>query len=1175
MKLKKVEIFGFKSFADKTSLVFHDGITCIVGPNGCGKSNIADAMRWVFGEQSAKSLRGDKMVDVIFAGSSARKSLNLAEVTITFTDVSGALPFEYEEIAVTRRLHRSGESDYFINKQPVRLKDIQNIFLDTGIGRTAFSIFEQGKLDQIIQYSPTGRRALFEEAAGITRYLQRKKETLKKFEAIDQNLSRVLDIFNEVEVQIVKLEEQSKKAKIYQSDRLSLEDLEKRYFYAQHSHFLRKENEIITKQEAATSALQEMQKTYESSFAGFKILQTGTRELEAEYSKMHEAMQNKLSEQKVRKEKEKLNREHLKELQAKKADYEKEITDLKNKKNDWSKEIEEGHARQKQHEAAIKIASDEASTSEKAFHSLENELAKLRDQQAKSHKAKMAHMQTENQAAQDLKTLRMRMDNHQEKKLQFEERTQKLQVHIQELEGMEKNQKDAFQKILKGNELLKTDLAEQDAKIKSCDDAITKILGNLEEFKKTLHENSARKNALQRLRDENEGFSAGSKKLLKEISSPGSPLFGLAKGLYEFISVEPGYESDLASILKRYSETIVVETRDQLQLLLSIAEQKKIHDFSVVCIEAIEAGKTNRPSPSFLDKVSENSLSCHFLKRIAMCNDVEQALEHSKKGYESLTAGKLFVDSFQVVHVRPSQENSIFVREAELKELAKKIKSNEKDLAQKESELKEQKELKQTMQAKRAKLDSEIRSVEIQLVEANFTLQKIQGERTKAVKECGQVREEIDTATHMLQQLQKQHEELEKKLLEERKKAERLVADDSCIEANLVKFVEERRKSGELLDAKRKVLFTLNDENRKNQHALNLLEVKRQECENSLKRISEEIAKQNVRIEQLIEGENQGKLDEAGIENSVKEKQEACNLIKEQIKIKKEEAGLLEAKNEGLLQEIKNSEKQVHHFEVQLAQIKTAKEAVVKTIEERFGGQRMPEDLELSFEKAEKEIKQLRHKLDQAQDINLSAIEDYEKCKERHQFLSEEIHDLSKAKKELEDAILTLDAESREIFEKTFLQIRSNFKKNFMLLFNGGEADLELVESSDVLEAGVEIVAKPPGKQMRSLSLLSGGEKCLTAMALLFSIFEVKAAPFCILDEIDAPLDDSNIERFVRVVKQFIDRCQFIIITHNKQTMSIADRIFGVSMQEKGVSKMLSIEFDRANERSRELIEVV
>ena len=220
MKLKKVEISGFKSFADKISLIFHDGITCIVGPNGCGKSNIADAMRWVFGEQSAKSLRGDKMVDVIFAGAASRKSLNLAEVTITFSEIQGTLPLDYEEISVTRRLHRNGESDYFINKQPVRLKDIQNIFLDTGIGRTAFSIFEQGKIDQIIQYSPIGRRVLFEEAAGITRYLQRKKETLRKFESIDQNLSRVLDIFSEVEVQIVKLEEQSKKAKIYQSDKI-------------------------------------------------------------------------------------------------------------------------------------------------------------------------------------------------------------------------------------------------------------------------------------------------------------------------------------------------------------------------------------------------------------------------------------------------------------------------------------------------------------------------------------------------------------------------------------------------------------------------------------------------------------------------------------------------------------------------------------------------------------------------------------------------------------------------------------------------------------------------------------------------------------------------------------------------------------------------------------------
>lgn len=1175
MKLKKVEIFGFKSFADKISLVFHDGITCIVGPNGCGKSNIADAIRWVFGEQSAKSLRGDKMIDVIFAGAASRKSLNLAEVTITFTDIQGTLPLDYEEIAVTRRLHRNGESDYFINRQPVRLKDIQNIFLDTGIGRTAFSIFEQGKIDQIIQYSPTGRRVLFEEAAGITRYLQRKKETLRKFEGIDQNLSRVKDIFNEVEVQIVKLEEQSKKAKIYQNDKAALEHLEKVYLFAQYDHFLSKENEMSSKLQTAVSSLQKFQDTYDLNFAAFKNKQSTIQNLEATFSKVNEEVRSKLSEQKVKQEKANLNKAHLKELQSKKSDYEKELAELKNKRNGWLKEIEDCQKKQKEHESAIKKASEEFSIKEKTFQNLEAELSKLREKQAKSHKEKVAHIQKENQVAQDLKTLRMRFDNHQEKKNQFEERSLKLQTHIKELEIIEKEKKESFQKILKGNEQLKAELAELDAYIKNTNEKIAQLYLQIENIKKNLQESMARKNALLRLKEENEGFSAGSKKILKESITPGSVLFGIAKGLYEFFVTDAGYERDLAIILRRYSETIVVEKMEHLRLLLEFAEQKKIQDFSVLCLEMISKEKKSVSNKVFLKHVVENALSSHFLNSIALCEDIDQAFADSKNGWESLISDQLFMDSYQVMHVKPLQENSIFVREAEIKELSKKIKIQEKDLELIDTELKQQKELKNTLQIKRTKLDSEIRAVEIQLVEANFSLQKVQNEREKSAKESVQVRQEVESATQTLLQLQKQHDEFEKKLLEERKKAEQLIEADSSIEHTLLKTIEERSRSLEEVDARRKALFIVTDENRKNQHALSLLEVKKQESENSFARISEEIIKQDIRIKQLIDGEEQSKEDSVQLEISLREKQDSCRLLQIEIKSKKEEAKAEETINENLQKEIKNNEKNVHHFDVQLAQIKTAKEGIFRNLQDRYADQPVPETIELSFEKAEKEMKILRQKIEQAKDINLSAIEDFEKCQERYQFLNVQIQDLTNAKKELEEAITTLDAESREIFENTFVKIRDNFKRNFSLLFNGGEADLELVESKDVLEAGIEIVARPPGKQMRSLSLLSGGEKCLTAMALLFSIFEVKAAPFCILDEIDAPLDDSNIERFVQVVKQFIDRCQFIIITHNKQTMSIADRIFGVSMQEKGVSKLLSIEFDRENEKSRELVEVV
>ncbi|KAF3362317.1 Chromosome partition protein Smc [Chlamydiales bacterium STE3] len=1175
MKLKKVEIFGFKSFADKITLNFHDGITCIVGPNGCGKSNIADAMRWVFGEQSAKSMRGDKMVDVIFAGSTSRKSLNLAEVTITFNEINGALPLEYDEVAVTRRLHRNGESDYFINRQPVRLKDIQDIFLDTGIGRTAFSIFEQGKIDQIIRYSPIGRRVLFEEAAGVTRYLQRKKETLRKFEVIDQNLSRVKDIFYEVEKQIVKLEEQAKKAKIFQSNKESLEKLEKSYLCAQNTHLIEKCQEIEVQKQAALVKLQTLQEKHLKDSTEYKQARVTLNELEKESLSLSEEVQLKLSEQKVKREKEKLNKEQLKELKGRQEDYQKELASLEMKKKGWLEEIQNCEAKQKAFESEIKTASEEFSSKEKLLKALEVDLNKLREKQVKSHQDKLQHLQQENQVTQDLKTVRIRAENHQERMNQFEERIQKLTLHIKELENIEVQKKEAFQQILKENERLKLGLLQLEQQIKVLTEEIDACYPYIDSSKKLLQEGLARRNALLRLKEENEGFSAGSKKILKESATPGSSLFGLVKGLYEYFVAESGYEHDLAIVLKRYSETIVVEKKSHLETLLTYAEQKKINDFSVVCVEALHSQKIPSSLGSFAKKVAENPLSQHFLSPIIINERVEQALLSNRDGLESLTEEKYFVDRFQVIHVRPSQDNSIFVREAEIKELLIKTKKQEHLIEELEKKLKLCKEKKSTIQEERLKLDKAIRSNEIHLVEANFSLQKTQGEKEKTFKEIEQVKQEIEMASQSLVSLNKQQLELEKKLLEVRQRAERLISADSSIEQSLAQKLEERKESLSEVEKKRKNLGFLHDENRKNLHALSLLAVKKQESEGSSKRFAEEILKLQLREKQIHESEEQFKLNELEIEGILKEKQEMHQLVLNKIKEQKEASHRLEAKNEEFLKEIKASEKNVHHFEVQFAQAKTAQEGIQKSIQERFEDQAVPEPLQMSFEAAEREMKTLRAHLDQAKDINLSAIEDFEKSTVRYRFLDEQIQDLTASKKELEEAILALDSETRELFEKTFLAIRENFKKNFGLLFNGGEADLELVESKDVLEAGVEIIAKPPGKQMRSLSLLSGGEKCLTAMALLFSIFEVKAAPFCILDEIDAPLDDSNIERFVAVVKQFIDRCQFIIISHNKQTMAIADRLFGVSMQEKGVSKLLSIDFDREKEKAPELVEVV
>lgn len=1174
MRLKKIKLFGFKSFADNTTLEFNEGITGIVGPNGCGKSNIADAFRWVLGEQSAKSMRGHKMNDVIFAGTSTRKALNFAEVTIVMDNEDGSLPIEYTEVAVTRKLHRSGESEYFINGHNVRLKDVQSLLLDSGMGKDAYSIFEQGKIDQVINYTPLERRYIFEEASGILRFLQRKREALRKLEQSDQNLTRVKDIHSEVEKQIIVLEQQAEKARIFKEQRQQLEVLEKGVFVAKYDNLQRRCQEMFKKDEQQKLFHVEINKVIEELKHESQSAKAALEESELILRKQSEEVYRTRSEKEIKMREKLSNQERLKEAVSKEKRWQNELESLLEKRQMRQTEKVQLQKQQKELEKRLQQMSSASQTQRDKVKGMEQDLAALREQYQIAQQQLMRLLQAESEIESEFKQNSVRLENNQERLDHLLLRQQRLQELIKELQAQVKEKKSSLQQVSDAVDAQRELLNSHEQQLQELAQEIGMLQSAFDNLQTELAESKARQNVLLRLRDDMEGFSAGSKRLLQETSNAKSPLYKKIQGLYEYLAPQEGSEKALAQIMKPYAQTLVVQSQQDLVEVMDFAAKNKLKDFSIFCLENLcklmqPSHSVSQPGIKELAKfVTSHDSVKHFLQNSFMAETREIADEYSKNNPDASIwiADGSYIDRHRVFFSLSQGESNVFLREAELKGLEKKVQEKEQERASAETKLKALHGKRTQLQMERTELDKGIRREEMKLVEVNFALQRSQGDLDKALNETRQLESErkaIEAASEqlstLLKELQLKHGDAKAKLEAEQKLSSALNHD---VEQKLQVLKNAQRDFQE----KESELQNVAEENRKVIHSLNVLDVKDTESQQQEERLLEEIENgrdSQIQIKQRTE-EFESQLGQTEI--SLKEVMAALTAKERIVTERKQAIETIDEKLSVQREKLKSQENDLHQIAIQLAQIESSRQSLEAELQERYrltidAAKALNIVLEKSLEQTEKQIRSIRQEIDAAGDINMTSIEEFDKYKARYEFLNQQMDDLNVSKDELIQIITQLDGESRKIFKETFDIICSNFKKNFKILFNGGEADLQFTETNDVLEAGIEIIAKPPGKQMRSINLLSGGEKCLTALALLFAIFEVKPAPFCILDEIDAPLDDTNVERFVNVVKQFIDKCQFIIITHNKITMAIADILFGVSMQERGVSKLLSIEF--------------
>lgn len=1172
MSLKRIEISGFKSFADKTVIDFSEGVTAIVGPNGCGKSNIADAFRWVLGEQSAKSLRGNKL-DIIFAGTSQRKPLNYAEVSITLSNEDGKLPSDYSEITVTRKVYRNGDSEYLINKNQVRLKDVQNLFLDSGIGKTAFSIFEQGKIDQVIHYSPLERRAIFEEAAGILRFLQRKKEALAKLEQADLNLDRVKDIHVEVEKQMVTLEKQASKAIEFKEAKQELEWLEISLLVAK---FDNSEKKIASLENKKKAHEKEVSMTQDAIVLAKKV-QLEEKEklasLEDQYQKIQQKVFQSQSSKEISIRENKISENQLKEIINQEKKCEIDLKNLEIQERTWKKELEDLHKKQKNFEEEICKLENSNKDQKAIVNSLDSSITQLRKEQQNYQQQLFRCTQEVSKYESELRQIGIRLDNVAEKRKSHIDKQSKITNLSEELSKDLTNQ----QTTLKS---LSQTIDEKKIILKSLDDQLSEATTFIQEQQRlsqaltsSITEQKSRQKVLLKLKQELEGFSVGSKKIIQASKDSKNTLFEKVFPLYECIQPKKKGEQLLATALKNYTQTLVVQTKEHLEEVIEFAKKNGCKEYSLLCLDLL-VKKTTVSSENSLKSYIKSKNCPHFFNDITIFHSLVEAL--NQKNCDFVTEDGFNCDSKGFLFFCEQSENNVFTREVELQELEEEITKHEAKRKTIEELLAKTIKNKTVQQNNRSELDREIRKIEMKLIESNFGVQRCQADLEKAKKDLELLKEEQISILKTENTYIEEKKQIEQLLEKAKKTKEEEQKKFSIFSKNLEENSSHLKLEQKKLQEKSGIYYRTLEESKKNQHAIHILKIKGEE--NS--RLQERLKKEKMQMEEALIAIKIKKKNcyetIITIENELNQTKQELEAILEQIKFLKNSSEKVQKnleiyydKQRKEEQELNQTQQSISHLLSQIAQFKEDLKERYHIKEEEF--QEPKYRLEKSIEVTEKIVRHLRQKIDEAKDINMTSIEEYDSYRERHQFLKNQVEDLNNSKQEIVKVIAQLDTESRKIFKQTFFTIRENFQKNFKILFNGGEADLQFIESNDVLEAGIEIIAKPPGKQMRSIQLLSGGEKCLTAMALLFAIFEVKSSPFCLLDEIDAPLDDANVERFTQVVRQFIDRSQFIIITHNKKTMAIADMLFGVSMEEKGVSKLLSMQFS-TNKKAKPIL---
>ena len=1179
MYLKRLELQGFKSFADKTVLEFKSGITSVIGPNGSGKSNISDAIRWVLGEQSMKSLRGSKSEDIIFAGTQARKSLGFAEVSMVIDNTDGKLPIEYSEVTVTRKLYRSGETGYFINKVPCRLKDVLELFMDTGIGKDGYSIIGQGKIDEILSNKSEDRRKVFEEAAGIVKYRTRKAESEKKLEQTKLNLLRINDILTEIESNIEPLKLQSEKAKKYLDLREELKNIEI-------GLFIYNINEYKEKLEKVVEDIQIVEEQNQTENNKMEELQNAKDSLKQEIDNITakiEEMQNigfestnkieKINSEIV------VSKERIQNNNANTERLEKEIEEV-------SLRITELEEEQKQKLDKKENLSINREKFQKELDEKQKELdeltKKLSDKELEiEEKKKIIEGNTDKryEIISQISTLDANFENFQKR-----EKTAKSEIEnlTSEIDG-ERNNKQEKSKEFYDIEFKKNELSN---KLKEKSSKKDESMAKIKEFDTMLNNlayesrmKDSRLKFLIETEKEKEGYTRSVKALL--IDCDKNPV--LKKGtngvLANLISVDNKYETAIEMCLGQATQNIVTDTEEDAKKLVEHLRNNKLGRASFLPVSSVRGKKLDKINTKNIDGVigiASDLVKCdkkyeqivlNLLGRTLIVDNMDTAIKVARLNSHSFRIVTLegdIISNTGAITGGSVQTKTVNIlgRSREIESLEKEIKEIEAKIEKINKEKEEYTSSVTDVIEEVTKLEKELQDIEIVYAAENQKVLNIEEGITKLENRREKIKQEIED-------LQKQKEQNRK----EKEQKEEEISNLTTEIENLSYIVEEfaiKNKDNQ------KYIDDLNFDITNLKISVSSFDESGTSIDEMVERIKQDIENNNQSIENKTNNIEEIKQDNINLNNRITELEQEIENIKADVA---NSSTIVEnLKNERLekSEKLKSSEKEINDkfntiedLKGQIVKLDVKKTKLEQDLEQVVNDlwveyELTPNGVEdyqkpQNVQKAARDANLLRTQIKELGSINIDSIEEYKKTKERYDFMCEQRLDLENTATKLRGIISDMTKTMKEQFIEKFNMINKNFNEVFTELFGGGKAELKLEDEENVLECGIDIHVQPTGKKLQNMMLLSGGEKAFTAIVLLFAILKINPAPFCVLDEIEAALDDVNVYRFAEYLKKFSDETQFLVITHRKGTMEAANTVYGVTMEENGVSKLLSM----------------
>ncbi len=1179
MYLKRLELQGFKSFADKTVLDFMPGITTVIGPNGSGKSNISDAIRWVLGEQSIKSLRGSKSEDIIFAGTQNRKSLGFAEASLVFDNQDGKLPIEYSEVTVTRRIYRSGESGYYINKVACRLKDILELFMDTGIGKDGYSIIGQGKIDEILSNKSEDRRHIFEEAAGIVKYRTRKEESEKKLEHTKLNLLRINDILSEIESSIEPLKLQSEKAKKFLDLREELKNIEIGLFLYNIDSYKEKLEQLKNDEDIMQNSYDEECKKQDDKKASKEILKREIDELITEIEKMQNIGFE--STNKIEKINSDINvcSERIANNNSNNERYKNEIEELNSKIKSLEDDKEQKLAKKEN-------LYNNKEKFEKELKEKEEELAKVSEKlsskelEIESKKKKVSdNIDRKYEIQNEINTQDVTFDNleKREKNVKFE-----MQTTISELDSSRMKKSDiseTFAQIeAKRNKIsgsisdMKDKKQESTNKIKAYDDEINKISYDI-------RMKDSRLKFLQETEKEKEGYTKSVKSLLVDCEN----IKELGKGVYgvlaNIINAPKEYETALEMCLGAGLQNIVTESEDEAKKLVEHLRKNNLGRASFLPITSVKGKKIEKVDSKGINGVigiasdlvkydkKYEGIILNLLGRTVIVENMDAGVALAKKNKYSFrivtVEGDVINASGAITGGSVLQKTvNILGRSREIEDLIKEIKKLKEKLSKVETEKEEYIEGIEDLLEASESLERELQEVDIVYATEKQKLVAVEENVDRLEKRLNKLKEELESIADQKAESIKTKEEKQNEIVVLTKETEELnqvIEEFASLNKDDQKYIDDL--NFDITNLKISVSSFEESENSINEIAEMIeqdIKLSKSNIENKEKQI-QTIIQDNKQLE-----ENITKLKEE-IEQVKNEVANSGSRV-EELKVLRTEKN---KKLEEIEEDISNQFNKIEELKEQLVKMDVKKTKISQDLEDVINN--MWEEYEVTPNNAgeyerpsnisstQKQVNTLRAQIKDLGSINIDSIEEYKQMKDRYDFMCEQRLDLENSMTKLRKIISDMTSTMKDQFSEKFKEINHNFNEVFQELFGGGKAELILLDEQNILECGIDIHVQPPGKKLQSMTLLSGGEKAFTAIAILFAILKINPAPFCVLDEIEAALDDVNVYRYAEYLKKFSKETQFLVITHRKGTMEAADTVYGVTMEENGISKLLSM----------------